>query len=188
LFSIRSALKSPKLDNSQKGLTIVVVGLNGYNQMRMTEMAKPVLLVIDAQKIYTEKDGALACKDASKTLENINKLVGRFAEKGLPVIYVRHQHKKDGSDTGRLFDYKAEGEGDAEFNFVEGSDEVQYAPKLKLLERRREIIKNRYSAFANTKLNQILTKIKATRVVICGFMTNFCCESTARDVACCRFG
>jgi ureidoacrylate peracid hydrolase len=144
-------------------------------------MANTALLVIDAQKIYTEKDGALACKDASRTLEKINKLISRFAEKNLPVIYIRHQHKKDGSDTGRLFDYEAEGEGEEEFNFVEGTDEVKYAPKLKLVERRHEIIKNRYSAFANNKLGQLLKKLKVNRVVICGFMTNFCCESTARD-------
>jgi nicotinamidase-related amidase len=106
-------------------------------------MANKALLVIDAQKIYTEKDGALACKDASRTLAKINKLISRFADMRLPIIYIRHQHKKDGSDTGRLFDYEAEGEGEEEFNFVEGTDEVQYAPKLELAEQRHEIVKNR---------------------------------------------
>jgi nicotinamidase-related amidase len=144
-------------------------------------MANTALIVIDAQKIYTEKGGALACKDASRTLERINKLVSHFAERNLPVIYVRHQHKKDGSDTGRLFDYEAEGEGEEEFNFVEGTAEVQYSPKLQVIKNGHEIIKNRYSAFKNTGLKQLLEKLKVSRVVICGFMTNFCCDSTARE-------
>ena len=42
-------------------------------------------------------------------------------------------------------------------------------------------MKNRYSAFAGTDLDQRLRSAKVTRVAICGFMTNFCCESTARD-------
>jgi nicotinamidase-related amidase len=33
----------------------------------------------------------------------------------------------------------------------------------------------------NTKLGGLLKKLKVNRVVVCGFMTNFCCESTARD-------
>jgi ureidoacrylate peracid hydrolase len=43
------------------------------------------------------------------------------------------------------------------------------------------ITKNRYSAFKNTKLHAILRRMTVERVVICGFMTNFCCESTARE-------
>ena len=43
------------------------------------------------------------------------------------------------------------------------------------------MVKNRYSAFAGTDLDQRLRSAKVERVAICGFMTNFCCESTARS-------
>jgi len=43
------------------------------------------------------------------------------------------------------------------------------------------LTKNRYSAFYNTKLNDILRQHKTKEVVITGVMTNICCESTARD-------
>ncbi len=144
-------------------------------------MPTTALLVIDAQRIYTEKDAALHCKDAANTIRRINQLIEAFQAKKGPIIYVRHQHKKDGSDTGRLFDYEGEDEGEDEFNFVEGTDEVEFSPELIVADKRHEIIKNRYSAFKNTTLHKLLAKLDANRLVICGFMTNFCCESTARE-------
>jgi nicotinamidase-related amidase len=144
-------------------------------------MAKKALLVIDVQRIYTDKEGALACKDAPATVNRINDLIEAFETKDLPVIYIRHQHKKNGSDTGRLFDYEADGEGEDEFNFVQGTTQVEFTPELRLQKTRRELVKNRYSAFKNTSLHSALQELKVTRLVITGFMTNFCCESTARE-------
>lgn len=137
------------------------------------------LIVIDAQNIYTNPDSELYCKDADKTLANINMLVRHFTDKGFQIIFVRHIHKADGSDLGRMFDYL--NEEVKEFNFVEGSEEVEYAEDLIRPKNSIEIVKNRYSAFAGTQLDSKLKELRITRVVICGFMTNFCCESTARE-------
>ncbi len=144
-------------------------------------MSKSALLVVDVQNIYTEKDGALFCKDSAATVNRVNQLIEAFQKKKHTIIYIRHQHKKNGSDTGRLFDYGAEGDPEEQFNFVEGTHEVEYSPQLHLANPRQELVKNRYSAFKNTNLNGLLKRAKVTRLVICGFMTNFCCESTARE-------
>ncbi|MEM5785220.1 MAG: isochorismatase family cysteine hydrolase [Candidatus Aenigmatarchaeota archaeon] len=139
---------------------------------------KEALLVIDVQKIYTESDSNLCCVGNDKTIENINKLIDNFTKRNELIIMVRHMHKKDGSDLGRMFDFAGESE---DFNFKEDSNEVKYAENLKRPKNVIEITKNRYSAFKNTDLDRILKKHKVKKVVICGFMTNFCCESTARE-------
>lgn len=137
------------------------------------------LLVIDAQNIYTQPDYELCCKDTERTIGHINELVARFEKMKQPIIFVRHIHKKDGSDLGRMFDFA--GEPEEGFNFKEGSQEVEYDIRLQRPKDSVEIVKNRYSAFVGTTLDSLLQKNKVKRVVICGFMTNFCCDSTARD-------
>lgn len=136
------------------------------------------LLVIDAQKIYTRPDSEMYCPDAKGTIRRINELIEASQQRREPIVFVRHVHKADGSDLGRLFDFS--GEAAEEFNFVEGSEEVEYTDDLVRPAAVIEVVKNRYSAFAGTKLDQQLRKLGVDRVTICGFMTNFCCESTAR--------
>lgn len=137
------------------------------------------LLVIDAQQIYTKADSELYCPDAASTIGRINKLIEHFQRSELPIFLIRHVHKADGSDLGRMFDYL--GDSADEFSFVEGSDDVAYDHSLRKPEKYEEIVKNRYSAFAGTNLDARLKKASISRVTICGFMANFCCDSTARD-------
>jgi nicotinamidase-related amidase len=137
------------------------------------------LIVLDAQQIYTDKESELYCRDAGKTIDNINSLIQQMTKRGQLVILVRHIHRVDGSDLGRLFDFTGEAEED--FNFKEGSKEVEFDKRLMRPSNALELRKNRYSAFAGTNLEDILRQNSIEKVIICGFMTNFCCESTARD-------
>lgn len=140
---------------------------------------KRVLLVIDAQKVYTTEESELFCSDSAATMSRINNLIEMFRSAREPIVFVKHIHKTDGSDLGRMFDFL--GDWDGEFNFKEGTEEVEYDDKLLRPEGAIEITKNRYSSFANTRLEQELQKLGVDSVVICGFMTNFCCDCTARD-------
>ncbi|MBI4032749.1 cysteine hydrolase [Candidatus Berkelbacteria bacterium] len=139
---------------------------------------KSALLVIDAQKVYTAKESDLFCKDSTRTIERINSLIDAFRKANRPVFLIRHVHKRDGSDLGRMFDFTGEVEED--FNFKEGDVQVEYDSRLSRPRGAIELTKNRYSAFAGTTLESILRQQNIDRVVICGFMTNFCCESSAR--------
>ena len=139
---------------------------------------KTALLVIDAQKIYTDKHSELYCDDASRTIANINQLTTKFEQFACPVVLVRHIHKADGSDLGRMFDFAGPSD---EFNFKAGTKEVDYSEGLARPADALEITKNRYSSFIGTELDQTLKRLMVKRVVVCGFMTNFCCESAARD-------
>lgn len=136
------------------------------------------LIVIDVQNIYTNRKSELFCKDSKATVKRINQIIEAFEKKKLPIAYVRHVHKKNGSDLGRLFDFAGPTE---DFNFKEGSDEVKYDSNLKIVKGSFEFTKNRYSSFTGTGLDKFLKMVKAETVVIVGFMTNFCCESTTRD-------
>lgn len=147
-------------------------------QKQNSFQGKRALIVIDVQKVYTDPDSELFCSDSKNTVKRINKLIKYFSEQGAPVIYVRHEHKTDGSDSGHLFDFNGEQE---EIGFLKGTPEVDYDERLIIPEKPVEIVKTRYSCFPGTKLDRILRERGVESIAICGFMTNFCCESTARD-------
>lgn len=140
---------------------------------------KTALLVVDVQNVYTNTKSEMYCKDSKGTIERINKLIRIFEKKKWLVCLIRHIHKDDGSDLGRMFDFLGEPEED--FNFKESSHEVEYDKRLVRPANAVEIVKTRYSAFTGTTLNMQLKKAGIDTVVVCGFMTNFCCESTARE-------
>lgn len=48
-------------------------------------------------------------------------------------------------------------------------------------ESARVVAKNTYDAFINTNLQQLLDNDKVERVVVCGVMTDCCCDTTARS-------
>ena len=139
---------------------------------------KTALIVIDVQNIYTDANSELYCKGCGKVVANINKLIKKFREENLPIIFVKHQHKKDGSDVGRMFDFSGKVE---DTQFIEGEKETEFDKRLKVRKRDVVILKTRYDAFEKTELLSILNEFEVKKVVVCGFMTNFCCETTARS-------
>jgi len=140
-------------------------------------MKHTVLLVIDAQNIYAEPSSPLYIPSLENSIVNINALTHGFAKAGKPVIYVRHVHRADGRDAGRMFDFGGVAE---DVSFVEDRPESAYVPQLQIVPDAIHMTKHRYSCFEGTELEGILRTLGADTVAICGYMTNFCCESTAR--------
>ncbi len=140
-------------------------------------MSKTALIVIDVQNVYAFESSPLHVASLPASLEKINALIKRFASQGLPVVYVRHVHRADGRDAGRMFDFGAAPEP---VSFVEGSDEAAYVKGLEIVPEGLHITKRRYSAFEGTELEGLLRSLNVDTVAICGYMTNFCCETTAR--------
>jgi len=141
-------------------------------------MKNIALLVIDAQKVYSLNHSRLKINNVGSIIKNINKIIRYFENKNLPIIYIRHLHDPDGSDAGRMYDFSGK---TSKIGFRKGSQEAEYIDDLIIIKGAPEIIKNRYNSFFNTALADLLNKLKINQVVIVGFMTNFCCESTARD-------
>lgn len=139
---------------------------------------KTALLVIDAQKIYSLETSGYYIDNVRVALENINHLVDVFSKNNDLIVYVKHIHAVDGSDSGRMFDFAGD-EVDA-VEFAEGSLESEFIDELKVIPSAPIVVKHRYDAFIGTHLEEILRENNISKVVICGFMTNFCCDTTAR--------
>jgi nicotinamidase-related amidase len=135
------------------------------------------LLLIDVQNIYTTKGSPLFVEGHETAIANMNRLAAAAAHRGDLLVYVRHVHRKDGSDSGRMFDYLG---SPGEIGFVEDSDEVQLDPRLALVPGALQLTKSRYSAFVGTGLQEMLQDRQIGRIAVTGFMTNYCCETTAR--------
>jgi nicotinamidase-related amidase len=101
-------------------------------------------------------------------------LISVFRKAERPVIYTKHVHHPDKIDVGILGSWW-------EGMCVEGSEESEIIEDIQPTIHEKIILKHRYSAFYNTDLETILRCMKIEDLVICGIMTNMCCESTARD-------
>ena len=136
------------------------------------------LLVIDVQREYFDPDGPAYVEHARDIVDNVNRLVDAFRAQGLPLVFVRHAHRSDGSDAGRMGDFSAPDEEDS---FVEGTPRVEFISELHVEPGDVVVTKRRYSAFRGTELEAVLRTAGVRAVVVCGLMTSFCCETTARD-------
>lgn len=135
------------------------------------------VLVIDVQKVYTDPASPLHCGGNAEAIANINAIVAAAEAAGDLVVHVRHVHRADGSDAGRMFDFSGEA---GELGFVAGTEEVEDDPRLKIPAGALTISKQRYSSFVGTGLDRMLRDRSIDRIVVTGFMTNFCCEASAR--------
>lgn len=142
-------------------------------------MAKrTVLLVIDMQVWF--RDMTEIC------LPNILKLNDFFDEKEWWQIFTQHGHTPEEltipSKNQLVNRWGING------SIHKGSPEWELMPeigqakkKAKGSQAEKTIFKNTYDAFINTDMAEKLKAIEAERVVVCGVMTNFCCDTSARS-------
>ena len=142
------------------------------------EHRQVALLVIDVQREYFDEDGPAYVEHARDIVGNVNRLVDVFRAEGLPIVFVRHMHRADGSDAGRMGDFSAPDEEDS---FVEGTERVELIPELHVLAGDDVVVKRRYSGFLGTDLEAVLHTAGVRAIAVTGLMTSFCCETTARD-------
>jgi len=142
------------------------------------EPACTALLVIDVQEEYFDRTGPAFVAEAADRLGAVNDLIAAFAGVHAPVVYIRHAHRPNGADVGRMGDFASEDEEDA---FVEGTPRVAFHAGLTVPDDPIVVTKTRYDAFLGTDLDGILRTLGVTTVVITGFMTSFCCDTTARS-------
>lgn len=134
---------------------------------------KSALLIIDLQKDCFKGNVLEERKDV--LVSNVNQLVDLFRSKNLPIIWVRQEFKEDGSDS-MLYD-KDRGR----VHFIRGSEGVQLIDGLDFREDDLEIVKNRFSAFLNTELDQKLKAMDIERLVVCVVNTMTCVRTTSID-------
>ena len=122
-------------------------------------MADGVLLIVDAQREYT--DGLLPLTGVQQAVEALAVLLEKARAAGAPVVHVRHQSK------GKAFNPASTG----------------YEIVKELTPRAGETIidKGLPNSFAGTDLAQRLTAIGRKNLLVGGFMTHMCISATVRS-------
>ena len=145
------------------------------------ERDRSVLLVVDLQNAFVLDGVILQVKEAKNQLPKVKRLIKECRELKLPIIYVRHEtdplYNPREIESFPMLKEKGIKTGTFEAEIV-----YEIAPEA----NDTIVTKRRFSAFYQTDLEIILKNIRGQKnpvdtVIICGAMTNICCESTARD-------
>ncbi|MGS1077988.1 cysteine hydrolase family protein [Pseudoxanthomonas beigongshangi] len=118
------------------------------------------LLVIDVQRGLFETSPPPA--DAEDVIAGINALARRARSRGVPVIHVQHE---------RASGMEAE------------SPAWQLDPRLEVDAADRRIRKSTPDSFLRTGLDEVLAFLGVQELVLCGYATEFCVDTTTRSAA-----
>ncbi|HTR86583.1 MAG TPA: cysteine hydrolase family protein [Reyranella sp.] len=124
-------------------------------------MANGLLLIIDAQREYT--DGLLPLTGVTTAVEALASLLEKARSAGAPVVHVRHK----GSPQGKAFNPTLSG-----FEIVK-----QLTPR----DGETIVDKGLPNAFAGTELDKHLKASGRKNLIVGGFMTHMCVSATVRS-------
>ena len=133
------------------------------------DIKKAALLVIDMQKYFCDNDGKAYVPGADILKKKIQDMVDVFSNADQPIIFTRHLDTQ-GSLMEKWWKENLK-EDDPQSKITKDIDKS----KGQILK------KQQYDAFQDTDLEKTLRKKGVEQLVICGVLTNLCCESTARS-------
>lgn len=122
-------------------------------------LAESTLVLIDCQNTYTR--GVMELEGVQAALDEIEILLDRARSAGIPIVHIQHD---DGP--GSLYDIEGES----------GAIVSRVAPH----NGEPVVVKNYPNAFVQTDLDDVLKTANASNLVLAGFMTHMCVNSTAR--------
>ena len=122
-------------------------------------LAESTLVLIDCQNTYTQ--GVMELEGVQAALDEAAALLDRARSAGIPIIHVQHS---DGP--GSLYDI--EGESGA------------IVPRVAPRDGEAVVTKQYPNSFVETDFDDKLKAVGASNLVIAGFMTHMCVNSTAR--------
>lgn len=118
---------------------------------------KSAVLVIDVQRGLF--DGSPRPFEADQVVQRINNVASQARIAGIPVIFLQAEHP----------------------GFLEhGSDRWQLHPGLSVKDSDLKIRKTKANSFLETNLQEILTGLGAKNLIVCGYSSEFCIDSTVR--------
>jgi nicotinamidase-related amidase len=126
-------------------------------------MDSPVLLLIDVQREYFTPESPLRIPDGPAVLDRLSGLLEEARAQGVGVVHVQH-HEDATSQV-----------------FATGTPAVETMPDVAPSEGEPLIVKHLPGAFDGTDLDEVLAALGAKTLVIGGFMTHMCCDTTARE-------
>jgi len=129
-------------------------------------MDRTALLIIDAQQEYFAPLCKVVLPDAPKAVQRIADTL-RWARGGsVPVFHIVHESRRPGAAT-----------------FVPGSPALAIHEAVTPAPGEPVITKYLPGAFTNTPLEAELRSRGIERVIVSGFMTQMCCDTTTREAA-----
>ena len=120
------------------------------------------LIVIDVQHALFNANPAPAF--SCEVIERINTLTHHARQQGAPVVFVQHE-----ATAGEFFRH--------------GSPEWALDARLMTTESDHIVAKTTPDSFLNTELEAVLTQVDASHLVVCGYATEFCIDTTVRRAA-----
>lgn len=124
-----------------------------------TSISDSALIIIDAQNTYCE--GIMKLDGMEKALKECRLLLDRFRKAGRPVFHIQHD-----AGPGSPYDVK---------NHI-----GQIVDMLAPLQGEPVITKNYPNSFVGTELDVLLKKAGIQNLILAGFMSHMCVNSTAR--------
>jgi isochorismate hydrolase len=127
------------------------------------------LLIIDMQRYFVDKTSSAYVPSSSTLIIKTKQLIDVFSEQKQPIVFTRHIDTEN-SMMRRWWQDNIE-EHDPMSEIISDFDTSQGMV----------LVKHQYDAFFGTELDDYLRKKSIQQVVICGVLTNLCCETTARS-------
>lgn len=134
--------------------------------MTTTPVDQTALIVIDAQQEYFAPVGKVVLPDGPRAVKRIAQALGWARERKLPVIHVVHESRKPGAAI-----------------FVPGTAALAIHPDATPGPGEPVVTKHLPGSFTGTALESLLRERAIERVVLAGFMTQMCVDTTARQAA-----
>lgn len=122
-------------------------------------LAESALVLIDCQNTYTY--GVMELEGVQRALDEVETLLDRARTAGIPIIHIQHN-----AGPGSPYDIEVE----------IGAIVDRVAPR----EGEPVVVKGYPNAFVQTDLDERLKTANASNLVLAGFMTHMCVNSTAR--------
>jgi nicotinamidase-related amidase len=127
---------------------------------------RTALLVIDAQQEYFAPLGRLVLPGGPAAVDRIAALLGWARARGVPVVHVVHESRRPNPTT-----------------FAPGSPALEIHPAARPLPGEPVVTKHLPGSFTGTRLEEHLRQQGVEQVIVSGFMTQMCCDTTARQAA-----
>ena len=122
-------------------------------------LSESTLIMIDCQNTYT--DGVMRLEGVQAALDQAAELLERARSAGIPIIHIQHD-----AGAGSPYDVRTDIGAIVDRVAPKGDEQV--------------IVKNFPNAFVQTELESRLKESGASNLLLAGFMTHMCVNSTAR--------